>query len=318
MAITLNEKGFATESHSIAWEELDAVGLRTTSAGPFVEDVFWLLLWHGGCLELPGSVVQGEVFAALIDHLPGFDAIKIVQAMASVDQRTWRIWRKGQTDPLTQSAVLAQRFCELVERLGGQPQAWSREILARWGEPHRHYHTAEHLAACLAELDSMPTPDADVIELALFFHDAIWRGAPDDEVQSAALLQKAGKDMGLPAATLEHAVALVLCTAHDQPLAGAVAGADLVRDIDLAVLGTDVLGFLEYDDAVCEELSAWHHPWVVRIGRGRFLGNLLKQRAIFKTSALNDRYEAAARANLEAVWGSPRYRVARLLAWLGW
>ena len=42
------------------------------------------------------------------------------------------------------------------------------DLLARWGEPHRHYHTVTHLAVVLAVVDenASHSADADAVRLA--------------------------------------------------------------------------------------------------------------------------------------------------------
>lgn len=51
-----------------------------------------------------------------------------------------------------------------------------RSLIDRYGEPHRSYHTVQHLDECFARLDesgSRAVHQHDV-ELALWFHDAVY------------------------------------------------------------------------------------------------------------------------------------------------
>lgn len=61
-------------------------------------------------------------------------------------------------------------------------------LLAAWSEPHRHYHTLQHLGECLANfrtLAHLPEHPLEV-RLALWFHDAIYElGRHDNEARSA-------------------------------------------------------------------------------------------------------------------------------------
>jgi predicted metal-dependent HD superfamily phosphohydrolase len=73
-------------------------------------------------------------------------------------------------------------------------------LLAAWGEPHRHYHTADHLAACLIDLDRWRSLARDplVVELALWFHDAVYDPkAHDNEERSATWAQRVCAGAGL-------------------------------------------------------------------------------------------------------------------------
>ena len=47
-------------------------------------------------------------------------------------------------------------------------------LLARYSEPRRRYHTLQHLAECFAAFD---------VELALWFHDAIYNTRRSDNEQ---------------------------------------------------------------------------------------------------------------------------------------
>ena len=58
-------------------------------------------------------------------------------------------------------------------------------LLARYSEPHRRYHTLQHLAECFAAFDEiadLAQHPADV-ELALWFHDAIYDTRRSDNEQ---------------------------------------------------------------------------------------------------------------------------------------
>ena len=56
------------------------------------------------------------------------------------------------------------------------------ELTQRYSEPHRHYHTLEHLDACLRHLagvqDQLERPQE--IACALWFHDAIYAVCASD------------------------------------------------------------------------------------------------------------------------------------------
>ena len=63
------------------------------------------------------------------------------------------------------------------------------EVERRYREAHRHYHTLQHLEECFAALDDMRSDctDTTAIELALWFHDAIYDvHRHDNEARSAA------------------------------------------------------------------------------------------------------------------------------------
>lgn len=57
-----------------------------------------------------------------------------------------------------------------------------KELVAAHSESHRHYHAAAHIDDCLAQLDEavFMAEAEDEIELALWFHDAIYRPASSE------------------------------------------------------------------------------------------------------------------------------------------
>ena len=66
-------------------------------------------------------------------------------------------------------------------------------LLARYSEPHRRYHTLQHLAECFAAFDEIADlaehpPD---VELALWFHDAIYDTEPQARANLARPLARA-------------------------------------------------------------------------------------------------------------------------------
>src|SRR5262245_5292010 len=62
------------------------------------------------------------------------------------------------------------------------------DIVAAYREPHRHYHTLQHLDECFAKLQTLRAAarHPEEIDLALWFHDAIYDVArTDNEARSA-------------------------------------------------------------------------------------------------------------------------------------
>jgi predicted metal-dependent HD superfamily phosphohydrolase len=219
--------------------------------------------------------------------------------------------------PCVWSDLSCERFAALVERLGGDPSraadVFSR-LQAAWAAADRHYHNLEHLADCLRELDGagVAGESADVAELALWYHDAVYDPrARDCEERSAALLVEDGAALALPEAITREAARCVRATRDHE---ATIAPAELVCDADLSILGRDPMRFMEYEHAVREEYA--HVPSVVYfVARGRFLAALLAKPTIFRTAHFQERYQACARANLTGLLASPRYRSYR---WLGW
>src|SRR6187549_2049669 len=130
------------------------------------------------------------------------------------------------------------------------------EVMRRYAEPHRSYHTTRHLDECFATLDEA-RQHADrlyEIELALWFHDAVYDvRASDNEERSASWAQAAMSAAGLDTTVDVRVRDLILATRHEvSPPAGDAA---LLVDVDLAILGSPAERFDEYERQVRQEYS---------------------------------------------------------------
>jgi predicted metal-dependent HD superfamily phosphohydrolase len=309
-----DEHGFGSVDRPVPWREVVAVGLRTTEDGPWGEDVFWLMVVRGkGTIELPGSSVGSDAVGVMHRVLPGIDSRKIIEAMGTTRERVFRLWHEGEPLGATEPEHLRARFADLLRRLGAAKASGGRHVfenlLAAWSDARRRYHGVEHLAECLRELDEgrVEPSLADPVELALWYHDAVYvPGATDNESSSATWLAADAERLGIPADRTNRAAALVLATAPDAAVTDGDLGAALIHDIDFSILGRDALRFLEYEHGVCEEYASmpW---WKLRLGRRRFLARVLASPAVYRTAHFRRRYEDAARANVAALLGSTRY-----------
>ena len=174
-----------------------------------------------------------------------------------------------------------------------------RKLLRAWRGWGRHYHTVEHLAACLRELDGVRThaQHPAEIELALWFHDAVYRTyRRDNELRSAEWAVQFLTAQGASADVVSRVRQLVLATAH---LAEALTGdAALVVDIDLSILGQPQSVYDQFERNVRREYW-WvpKHRYVT--ARSGILQSFLTRPAIYHWPQFRERYEAAARENLE-------------------
>src|SRR5687768_11341722 len=69
------------------------------------------------------------------------------------------------------------------------------DLIARYSEPHRKYHTVRHLNDCFAKLDEIRTvaERPAEVEVGLWFHDAIYERSNQNEAKSADLGQRGAK-----------------------------------------------------------------------------------------------------------------------------
>lgn len=174
-----------------------------------------------------------------------------------------------------------------------------RDLLARWGEPHRRYHTASHLRRVLDAIDDLAEHAADptAVRLAAWFHDAVYAGRPgEDEAASARLAADTLPAVGVSGPRVDEVVRLVRLTVDHNPETGDANGAVLC-DADLAILAGDPEEYAAYAAAVREEYSHVADR-DFRRGRAAVLRSLLGRDPLYRTSTAAHRWEAAARHNL--------------------
>lgn len=173
------------------------------------------------------------------------------------------------------------------------------DLRKRYSEKHRAYHTLHHLVECFELLEQTRhfADRPNEVEIALWFHDAIYQPRRDDNEELSAKwasreVRRAGGDLAMQ----ERMSALIMVTRHDgtpQTLDEA-----LVSDIDLAILGAGPKRFDEYERQIRSE-----HRYVptaqYRPGRRAVLNAFLARPAIYSTDWFRDRYEVAARRNIE-------------------
>ena len=171
-------------------------------------------------------------------------------------------------------------------------------LLDRYRESQRHYHTVQHLDECFArwpEIRSHAARPAEV-ELALWFHDAIYdTHRSDNEALSAALARDAALGLGVSLGSAQRISDLILCTRHAVEPEGA--DAEALIDVDLSILGAAPARFDEYEDQVRSEY-AWVAEETFCARRAEVLGQFLARRHIYSTRLFRERYEPRARANL--------------------
>ena len=180
----------------------------------------------------------------------------------------------------------------------GDPEPEWRSLSARYAEPHRAYHTLDHVAHCLDEFEEVRglAADAVAVEMSLWYHDAVYDPrAKDNEARSADLARAAAAAMGLPRERGERVAGLILVSTHVS-LAGDP-DAQLFADIDLSILGRPSAVFAEYERRVRVEY-AWVPEPAFRAARSAILQSFLKRPSLYATPHFQRKYEAMARLNL--------------------
>ena len=173
-----------------------------------------------------------------------------------------------------------------------------RRVRRGWRGLGRHYHTLGHLDACLREFDAareLALRPAEV-ELALWFHDVVYRSwRRDNEQQSAAMADELLR--AAPIEAVRRIRQMILDTRHhDEDLTGDSA---LVVDVDLAILGRPPETYEPFARAIRREY--WWVPRArYRAARTALLRGFLARSSIYHHDAFYRRYEAQARLNIAA------------------
>jgi predicted metal-dependent HD superfamily phosphohydrolase len=192
----------------------------------------------------------------------------------------------------------------LLRRTAGpavDPAPYGENLLRRWSEPQRHYHTVAHLAATLGHVDRLAghAADPDAVRLAVWFHDAVYRpDRSENEERSAALAELALTEAGLTAERVAGVARLVRLTTDHAP-APADRDGQVLCDADLAVLAGSPAAYADYAAAVRTEYGFVPES-DFRAGRAAVLRQLLALPALFHTPYGRDHWEAAARHNIGA------------------
>jgi predicted metal-dependent HD superfamily phosphohydrolase len=170
------------------------------------------------------------------------------------------------------------------------------DLLARWSETHRKHHTVAHLHEMLDAIGLLAESgiefDREAVELAAWFHDAIYEiGSDDNEDRSAELAREL-----LESSPVRDEVArLVLVTKTHKVADDDINGA-VLSDADLSVLGSEALRYRRYAAAVREEYADVPDE-VFKSARAQVLRALLDG-PLFYTAAGRERWEERARANI--------------------
>lgn len=183
-------------------------------------------------------------------------------------------------------------------------------LLARYAEPHRHYHTVEHLARMLRTIDDLAADhDLFLVRLAAWFHDAVYAIPPGqlpNEEASARLALRELSRAGLEQEDLTQVARLVRLTATHVPGSRDPEG-ELLCDADLAILAAPPEEYAAYTAAIRAEYA--HVPEQEFVAGRLEILTALAEGEIFRTGR-GRALTAAARANLEAECAALEARLA--------
>ena len=192
------------------------------------------------------------------------------------------------------------RFRRLWSRVGGGGEsARVFEALSRhYSDAFRRYHDGGHIIVCLAAYDeaALVLGANDAVEMALWFHDAIFvAGARDNEARSAEWFDSKASGY-LPATFISDVGELIIATDHRAPPQGFQA--QFAVDVDLWGLSQPWDAFFaDTRDLRCEATHSNDEAFAR--GQGGFLRTLLNRPHIYSTAHFQGLFEKDARQNIE-------------------
>ncbi len=189
------------------------------------------------------------------------------------------LWRR--CAPAATAASAADVHADLRRRLGG---------------PDRRFHDLRHIEDCLRRFAEVAPllEDPDAVELALWFHDAVYVPSDPDNERNSVRLYLA-QSTGAAPAFRRRVCGLILATRHR----GKSYGNDrrFIEDIDLAGFAAPWEEFMRHGGLLREEFSAQTDAQYLS-GQVRFLEGLRQRPWFFSTGYFRDRHEAKAQSNL--------------------
>lgn len=198
-------------------------------------------------------------------------------------------------------AVLEKSWFELHQHYHfSEPQKIFNKLIAAYSEKQRVYHTVQHLYECLVLLESIRADlkDAYSVELALWFHDAVYDPqAKDNELKSAELFEQyLAQD--LSADDVQKIKRWIIATQKHE----VTDELDLqfLLDIDLAILAASPERFDEYEQQIQQEY-AWVDPDVYSIKRKQVLAHFYQAEPLYQTQYFQKNFEQRAKGNLKNI-----------------
>ena len=195
------------------------------------------------------------------------------------------------------SAMTSDILPKQIDRL------W-QDIVTRYGEPQRAYHTLNHIEQLLVQFENIKQvlSEPHIIALALYYHDVIYDPArSDNELKSAEFAADALSPY-LSTEPCQQIHALIMMTASHQIDTlvdrNKYNDAAYLLDMDLSILGTPWSAYEQYAKAIRQEYKHIADN-NYRDGRTAVLQGLLAHPKLYLTDHYYNQLETQARANIK-------------------
>ena len=175
------------------------------------------------------------------------------------------------------------------------------ELIERYQEPHRRWHTLGHVFQMQEILCALTREGDAVLNCACWFHDAVYvPGRPDNEELSAELAREALGSLA-EAEFVEQVVKCILATERHVQHEDLETRVGRFIDADLAILASPAEEYDFYRAAIRAEYEQVEDAQFYA-GRASFLRAYLKRERLFSGNAPGS-WEGKARRNMERELG---------------
>lgn len=171
-------------------------------------------------------------------------------------------------------------------------------VTEHYANPNRHYHNLNHIENLIAQIQqlSLSTDDNAILINVALFHDVIYKaGRKDNESKSAEFAA-----YWLSKLNLGPIESLLICNIIRATNTHQSSDflTRLFLDIDLSILGVNEEAYQEYTFQIRKEHNQIPNS-LYKIGRKRFLKQMLSREVIFATHEYFEAFENNARKNLK-------------------
>ncbi len=172
------------------------------------------------------------------------------------------------------------------------------DLVVKYSESHRYYHTVEHIDKCLNMLEEVSdlVDDSFSLEVAIWFHDVVYDPLKkDNEEMSAKYAQKLLSALQVDSDKISIIYDLIVLTQHSK--APETNDEKFLLDIDVSILGADADSYMYYENNIRKEYIQVSDA-EYREGREKVLRMFLDSDYIYNTDYFRERFEQQARVNI--------------------
>lgn len=186
-------------------------------------------------------------------------------------------------------------------------------VMSRYTEPHRRFHTLEHLENLFAYMNWYKKTQGsklggwlneDLLALSILFHDIVYvPGSKENEIKSAKIAVDFLRRNDFRQASIDTVERIILATQTHQmednyamdPMVA------LFLDMDLAGLGSDPVEYRRTSSLVADEFTSGKNAFSVKAfweGRQAWLEGMLNRPQIYNHPEFVEAFERQAKENI--------------------